>query len=85
MEKNAQETRETVLINMKKMFYFPFNINSYTLIKEIWEDDPYLMKHLQEKYVDYNNVMEFFCNLDADNQKKFLEYILDNYHGIKKL
>ncbi len=67
---------------MEKMMYFFTNHGpAEEVVRNIWtgiEADHFMDKL---KACDYS-FAEFFYELSADNQEKFCQYILDNYHGI---
>ncbi|MCR5820734.1 MAG: hypothetical protein K6F94_07325 [Bacteroidaceae bacterium] len=67
---------------MEKMMYFFTNHGpAEEVVRSIWtgiEADHFMGKL---KACDYS-FSEFFYELSADNQEKFCQYILDNYHGM---
>lgn len=66
-----------------------FGFNYYPgFINKVWENEPYLAKHLSEKFSYYYSkygpeaVMNtFFVNLDPRNQEKLVKWIDQNYNA----
>ena len=67
------------------LMYFMANY-PYDFINKCWNDEPWLMNHLIEKFNGYcknettlTGFSRFFYNLDTENQVKLLTWIEENY------
>lgn len=66
---------------IRNFVYFTFSYDP-EFVSLIWGKDTVDAQHLTEKLKEYHyDVCRFFVNLDADNQRKMLEWVLDNYEG----
>lgn len=60
------------------VFYFGAN-HPHDFIEKVWADQPWLAKHLGDKFSSSPSFFAFFFKIDTDNQKKLIEYINQNY------
>ena len=74
-------------IGMKKLFMFSYNHSPY-FIERVWGEDSNLTSHLMAKFsgimddktvTDPNAILRFISELDADNQDKLFNYIIENH------
>ena len=75
----------TAINAIRTFVYFGYNYsNPNQMCEEIWGSGPgSLGQHLYSKLVGYDfNMSKFFCELSLDNQDKFAEWIMENYHGV---
>ena len=86
------EQREQTLLGMKKLVYFPFNYRVEDMIDRIWGSEPELCGHIHDKFRDTykyrgggQNFFTFFTDLDDGNQRRVLEFVLDEYNGIRSV
>lgn len=70
-----------------KYVMFAYNYPS-NFIEEVWADDQHIANHLKEKFSGYYNqygsqgvLNAFYVNLDAGNQQKLEDWIINNYNG----
>ncbi len=80
------DQREQTLVAMKKLVYFPHNYGVYNALEKIWpgKENFHLREHLLGKFKDNgHDFFAFFLDLDAPNQKLVLEFVLDNYNGVR--
>ena len=83
--------RETSLNAINKFFYFSMNF-PYNFIEKVWENEPYLAKHLRGKfeglyrlYGSYGVINAFYGELDTNNRIKLMDWVMNNYDGEIKL
>lgn len=66
--------------------YFTMNFK-YDFIEEVWDGS--IARHLRDKfdklYQKRSNFMDWFCELDRDNQRKLLEWVENNYTAFNHL
>ena len=82
------DERTMTLLGMKKLVYFPHNYGVYNAINAIWpgRENGHMREHLCGKLDDCgSDFFEFFLSLDAPNQRLVLEFVLDNYTGVKSV
>lgn len=72
---------------VNKVLMFGFNYPPQ-FITSVWADEPSLAQHLQGKFSGYYNrfsangvFANFYINLDSENQRKLVDWILANYNG----
>ena len=80
-------TREMVaaLNAIRKFVYYGYNFNNpRQMCEEIWGSGPgSLGQHLYSKLAGYNfDMARFYVELSSDNQDKFAEWVVNNYHGV---
>ena len=82
------ETREQTLVAMKKLVYFPHNYGVFNAFAQVWpgQENAPMREHLLAKFQDNgNDFFRFFLDLDAKNQRLVLEFVLDNYDGVRSV
>lgn len=79
------------IIAINKFIFWVENAPLYELVPKIWKDNN-LATHLNgkfEKYLTeygrYGGIFAFYADLDIENRRIFLSYILDNYHGEQRI
>jgi len=75
---------------MNKWVYFCFNY-PYDFIEQIWGGE-YICDHLKGKFQMYYDLVgstgvmnKFYANLDKTNQRRLLQWVIDNYNDEQKL
>ena len=75
---------------MNKWVYFCFNY-PYDFIEQIWSGE-YICDHLKGKFQMYYDLVgctgvmnKFYANLDKTNQRRLLQWVIDNYNDEQKL
>ena len=78
------ETKVLAIINF---VYFLANYpGSFSdIIATVWPDNPGLVYHLKSKLTNttslsYNEIIKWFFELSASNQRIFVEWVETNYH-----
>ena len=82
---------EKSLIAINKWMYFIYNF-PYNFIEKVWADDAGLANHLKgkfqsayDRYGSYGCVPAFYGELDMNNRKKMMQWVMDNYNDEQKL
>lgn len=82
---------ELSMTAINKWVFFCMNY-PYDFIEKAWEGNTILINHLKGKFNAYYDaygsraVMNtFYCELDGNNKKILLEWVLDNYDDEQKL
>lgn len=75
------------LTAINKWFYFSMNY-SHDFIEKIWGDEPWLAKHIREKfehlyglYGSYGVINALYGELDTTNRVKFMNWVMSNYNN----
>lgn len=72
--------KERQIKAVRNFIYFTFSY-SPEFISLIWGNG-ITGKHMEEKFREYHyDVCRFFINLDNDNQRKMIEWVMENYEG----
>ena len=82
---------KTSLIAINKWMFFIYNF-PYNFIEQIWAGDEGLINHLKGKFnYAYNSkgaygcIPAFYGELDMNNRKKMMQWVMDNYNDEQKL
>jgi hypothetical protein len=81
----SKKTNNESTINF---MYFIYNF-PYKFYEKVWEDEPWLAKHLQEKWYYYqekasntaDGFIKWFMELDMKNRNKLLDWVEKNYNA----
>ena len=83
--------KELSMTAINKWVFFCMNY-PYDFIDKVWADETWLAKHLKGKFDYYYDqygsraVMNtFYCELDGENKRKLMSWVLDNYNDEQKL
>lgn len=75
------EPSEEELEAVRKWVYWSYNyFEPAKFINDIWGEGPFA-DHIMKKFIGYNaNMNRFYAELDKENQRKLVEYVLKNYN-----
>ena len=84
MKALAKETvpAEEQLQAIHKWVFWTFNyFEPAKFVRDIWGDGP-LADHILQKFYSYENDMNrLYCELDEENRRKLVSYVLENYNA----
>lgn len=77
---------EEKIFAIMQWIFFCYNFpEPKRLCQEIWGGNG-LAKHIYHKLVGYQmNFNKLFCELDSENRRLLLEWVINNYHGIDNM
>ena len=82
---------EVSLIAINKWMFFIYNY-PYNFIEKVWADNPSLIEHLKGKFDrfykthgPYGVIPAFYGDLDMNNRKRMMQWVMDNFNDEQKL
>lgn len=85
------ENMKSAAIAINKWVFFAMNY-PHDFIEKVWADNKNLAQHLRAKFNHYHEtygsraVMNtFYCELDGNNKRKLMAWVLDNYNDEQKI
>ena len=65
---------------INKWVFFCFNY-PYDFIERCWQDNPLMASHIRGKFESCSyDINRLYCELDASNESRLLDWVLSNYH-----
>ena len=81
----------TSMIAINKWMFFTYNY-PYNFINQVWADEEWLIDHLKgkfdyyyDKYGAYGVIPVFYAELDGNNKKKLMRWVMENFTSEQKL
>ena len=78
--KSEKYLNDKIVIN--RWIFFCFNY-PYDFIEKCWADNPMMARHIRSKF--QGDVNALYCELDKDNCRRLIEWVLDNYNDERRV